>query len=109
MSKCNNALRTQGKAYPRTCAECGLGPCKAIQIPDPCDSWAQVELHRWQYGSLPQPNDRRPLDVSAGLQCMADAIETGCKTGATEAMPSPFNVCEVMRYAARLLKGKGAA
>ena len=24
---CNNALRAQGKAYPRTCKKCGLGPC----------------------------------------------------------------------------------
>ena len=24
---CNNALREQGKAYPRTCKKCGLGPC----------------------------------------------------------------------------------
>ena len=26
-STCNNALRIQGKAYPRTCKKCGLGPC----------------------------------------------------------------------------------
>ena len=24
---CSNALREQGKAYPRTCKKCGLGPC----------------------------------------------------------------------------------
>jgi hypothetical protein len=24
---CSNALRAQGKAYPRTCKKCGLGPC----------------------------------------------------------------------------------
>ena len=24
---CNNALRAQGKAYPRTCKKCGFGPC----------------------------------------------------------------------------------
>jgi hypothetical protein len=28
MSKCTEDLRKAGKAYPRTCAECGLGPCK---------------------------------------------------------------------------------
>lgn len=27
-TRCSNALRKQGKAYPRTCRECGLGPCK---------------------------------------------------------------------------------
>lgn len=25
---CSNILRNLGKSYPRTCAECGLGPCK---------------------------------------------------------------------------------
>jgi hypothetical protein len=29
-STCNNTLRTQGKAYPRTCKKCGLGPCIAL-------------------------------------------------------------------------------
>lgn len=28
MSNCQQELRAQGKAYPRTCQECGLGPCK---------------------------------------------------------------------------------
>ena len=26
-STCNETLRAQGKAYPRTCRKCGLGPC----------------------------------------------------------------------------------
>jgi hypothetical protein len=26
-STCNNSLREQGKAYPRTCRKCGKGPC----------------------------------------------------------------------------------
>jgi hypothetical protein len=29
-STCNNALREQGKSYPRTCRKCGLGPCIAL-------------------------------------------------------------------------------
>jgi hypothetical protein len=28
MSECAEDLRKAGKAHPRTCAECGLGPCK---------------------------------------------------------------------------------
>lgn len=28
MSQCTKDLQKQGVAYPRTCAECGLGPCK---------------------------------------------------------------------------------
>lgn len=27
-SRCSNTLRLLGKPYPRTCQECGLGPCK---------------------------------------------------------------------------------
>ncbi len=26
-STCSETLRAQGKAYPRTCRKCGLGPC----------------------------------------------------------------------------------
>jgi hypothetical protein len=29
-STCNNSLREQGKAYPRTCRKCGKGPCVAL-------------------------------------------------------------------------------
>jgi len=28
MKTCTEDLRRAGKAYPRTCPECGLGPCK---------------------------------------------------------------------------------
>lgn len=28
MSECSEELRLQGKAYPRTCMVCGLGPCR---------------------------------------------------------------------------------
>lgn len=28
VGRCNEVLREQGKAYPRTCAVCGLGPCR---------------------------------------------------------------------------------
>ncbi len=31
-STCSNALRTQGKAYPRTCRKCGRGPCIADRL-----------------------------------------------------------------------------
>ncbi len=29
--RCTEKLRAAGKAYPRTCAECGLGPCRAAK------------------------------------------------------------------------------
>jgi hypothetical protein len=31
-STCNNTLRAQGKAYPRTCKKCGFGPCIADRV-----------------------------------------------------------------------------
>ena len=39
-STCSETLRAQGKAYPRTCRKCGLGPCigapkKALAQPSP--------------------------------------------------------------------------
>lgn len=70
------------------------------------DSWAEVELYRWQHGELPPMNERcRPLDIPAGLLGMAQAIEVGVKSGdmTPENFPSPMNVVEVLRYAARHL------
>ena len=29
LANCTKKLQAAGKAYPRTCAECGLGPCRA--------------------------------------------------------------------------------
>lgn len=33
MSQCNKVLQHEGMAYPRTCAMCGLGPCKNEVLP----------------------------------------------------------------------------
>lgn len=81
-----------------------------IQIPDPNESWAQVELFRWQYGVLPESGDFRPLDVSIGIRNMAEALIKGCKKSASTEdkanMPAPFNVYEVMKYAAKLIEQK---
>ena len=74
------------------------------KIPNFEDSWARVELYRWQHGELPpQDGTSKKLNESVALMAMADAIENGCKTQNNENMPSPFNVCAVMRYAARKL------
>lgn len=70
---------------------------KKFELPNPEDSWAKVELWRWQYGTLPQPDDMRPLDVAAGLRGMAAAIRKGDR----ENFPSPGNVVAVLEYAAR--------
>ena len=68
------------------------------------DSWAQVELYRWQHGELPPQDETcKKLDEPAALRAMADAIERGCKDGKPNEMPSPFNVCSVLRYVAAKL------
>lgn len=67
---------------------------------DPNDDWAQVELHRWQYGALPKPDDYRPLNLSIAANAMADAIENGCKQQGP--MPAPHNVCSDLRYLGNL-------
>jgi hypothetical protein len=74
---------------------------KTIQLEhDPNDNWAEVELWRWQYGELPASTDMRPLNVPEGLRGIAAAIEKGCKEHKPDEMPSPFNVCSVLRYVA---------
>ena len=40
-STCSNALRAQGKAYPRTCKKCGLGPCVAVLAQQALDRMAE--------------------------------------------------------------------
>jgi hypothetical protein len=45
-STCNKTLRAEGKAYPRTCRKCGLGPCIADRVPpeqDPSCKDCQTE------------------------------------------------------------------
>lgn len=67
------------------------------------DSWAKVELWRWQYGELPKAGDSRPLDIPKALVAMAEALRKGCETGNLGLMPTPFNVCEVLKFCARQL------
>lgn len=67
---------------------------------DPNDSWAVVELHRWQYGELPGPGDMRPLDESAGLIGMANALANPDQNK----WPAPHNVESVLRYAAKRIQ-----
>jgi hypothetical protein len=74
-------------------------PRKVLELlPDPEDSWALVELYRWQYGELPGANEK-PLDEAEGLRGMAEAIERGDPKN----FPAPFNVVSVLRYAAKRL------
>lgn len=72
------------------------------EIPDPNDSWARVELYRWQHGCLPnQPgHEEQQLDEAAGLEGMARAIEENKRDN----FPTPMNVISVLRYAAKRLR-----
>lgn len=70
------------------------------------DSWARVELYRWQYGRLPT-NDHidcdNDLDESKALLAIADAIEKGCMEQNMDIMPTPFNMISVLKYIAKKL------
>jgi hypothetical protein len=64
------------------------------------DSWAEVELWRWQYGELPSQDDIRKLDISVGVNNMAKALESGDR----KKMPSVYNVISVLKYLAKKVK-----
>ena len=76
-----------------------------MNIPEPDESWARVELWRWQHGGecghLPQNDDMRPVDVPTALDRMAAATERG--------QTSPMNCAIVMRYASKLLRPNAPA
>ena len=54
-STCSNALRAQGKAYPRTCKKCGLGPCIADRV-QPAQQELLTDMYRsfeqWKSGNV---------------------------------------------------------
>ena len=74
-------------------------------IPNPSDTWAEVELFRWQYGELPASDDMRPIDIAEGMKKMADALTQ--RDQAT--WPRPFNVSAVLKYAAKRLSTEPVA
>jgi hypothetical protein len=64
------------------------------------DSYARVELYRWQHGNLP-PQDSavcKPLSVPAGLRSMAMAF---CEPPDNDAWPHPFNIASVFEFCAK--------
>lgn len=72
---CQQALRLAGKAYPRTCAECGLGPCKFYRAEKPAT-----------------PNNRNDSVPFPGMVGAFEAhcgILTGTKEAAPVATPAP--------------------
>jgi len=75
---------------------------KVIMIPDQDDSWAEVELYRWQHGKLRNApgHVEQPFSAPEGLRGMAKAIELGDRNN----FPTPFNVTAVLAYAARRIE-----
>lgn len=73
MAECNEDLRIAGKAYPRTCAKCGLGPCKIYsnekvrldaRVDDPENAARVVHQHAiFQLGSAARKNDQSAKDT----------------------------------------------
>ncbi len=74
------------------------------EIPDPNDSWAQIEIYRYQYGYLPGENSdgMEPINISEGLRGMANALNNPDQSK----WPKPFNVASVLTYAAKVLESK---
>lgn len=75
-----------------------------METPDPEDSWAQVELYRWQYGELPTEGNCKPLIPSEGMLKATEALEKGIKNKATVYDPSAHNYISMVKYCAKLLK-----
>lgn len=70
---------------------------------DPNDSWAEVELYRWQHGELPpQDGNCKELNVPEALNKMAEAFEKN--RNEPKNWPAPFNIVSVLKYAAKLIK-----
>lgn len=66
------------------------------------DSWARVELYRWQHGEMP-PQDSmtcKELSIPEALRAMS---MTFCEND-HEKWPIPFNIASVMQFAAKELE-----
>lgn len=57
------------------------------------DTWAEVELWRWQYGHLPDSSDTQPLDIKIATQKMAEAL--------LEGKVQPFSAASVIKFLGR--------
>jgi hypothetical protein len=58
-STCNETLRGQGKAYPRTCKKCGLGPCIGAPKQPPAQ---------------PAPVQKRPQNCGTGYCSCVECV-----------------------------------
>lgn len=62
-------------------------------------NWGEVELYRWQHGTLPQPEGAKPLVYSEALIAAAKAVREG--------KVAPFNAAEMLKVAGLKLKDLG--
>lgn len=69
------------------------------------DSWAAVELFRWQYGELPKPGDLRRMSIPEAMRKMADGFMAKSPSG----WPSPMNLMSVFEYAAKEIENLNKA
>jgi hypothetical protein len=75
------------------------------------DQWALVELHRWHYGELPQPDDLRRPAFKQALENMGRALwntEPIVEGDPKPVVPSPFNVASVFKFCQQFLAGRMA-
>lgn len=109
--RCTRVLQANGVAYPRTCAECGLGPCKSSLVevgieptPSPSDPFAQMVETAvkviWPYAGSFDLTTR-----SSVRRAIAAAIEAAPYTTSLEAaflnstMVNPKEIWHVMTRA----------
>jgi hypothetical protein len=72
-STCNETLRAQGKAYPRTCRKCGLGPCIGAPKQPPAAPVQQKPLFADIIAQHP--------GLAEELKAMDEGFELGYKAG----------------------------
>lgn len=75
IEQCQRRLRELGSAYPRTCAVCGLGPCKYYSTKEKAPA-AEVPGKAWVQGDAP--------GLPASLPAEAQCAEIGCTDLYTE-------------------------
>lgn len=84
IENCSNVIRVAGKAYPRTCVECELGPCK-YTITGSSNETAPVVLNVVVQHENFEPVFRRALntlephkhEAKSWAYAIADALDAG--------------------------------
>lgn len=72
---------------------------------NPNDSWAEVELYRWQYGDLPDGAEL-PLSIKAGYSNMINAVRDAVTSGDPGDLPDFSNFLSVLEYVKKYMPEK---